>query len=62
MERNQNADFLTTRVSWAVILNADVAAIERVKALLASMPEVKICFQKYSMGKLWIVEKPEAGP
>ena len=59
MEKNPSADFLTTRVSWAVIIKADVQTVERIKQLLATMPEAQVCFQKWSMGKLWIVDRPE---
>ena len=56
-----NADFLKTKVSWAVIVKTDLATVERIKKLLADMPEVFVCFQKMSLGHLWIIDKPEEG-
>jgi hypothetical protein len=56
MEAAKNADFLKTKISWAVVVRGDLDVIEGVKKYLADVPGLIICYQRASGGKLFIVE------
>lgn len=58
LEKNE---FLKTKVSWGVILRADLETIEEVKRLITTVPNVVIAYQLTDIGRLRIIRENEGG-
>jgi hypothetical protein len=52
-------NFLKTRVSFGIILRADLEAIDRIKSFLEQEDDVNVIYQKVSGSLLWITEAEE---
>lgn len=50
-------EFLKTRVSWGVILRADLESIEKIKQLISTVPGITIAYQLTDIGRLRIVRE-----
>jgi hypothetical protein len=55
---NENS-FLKTRVSFGIILRADLNTIQSIKEYLADHDDVNVIYQKISGSRLWITEAEE---
>jgi len=56
---NKNNDFIKTRVSFGLILRADLETIEELKRIIAERPDIEIIYQLVEAGRLWIVRDNE---
>lgn len=54
-------EFLKTRVSWGVILRADLESIEEIKRLISTVPDITIAYQLTDIGRLRIIRENEGG-
>jgi len=54
-------DFLCTIVNWGVIVRADFETIQRIKKMLAGIPELDIIYQAVDTGRLRIVRENQGG-
>lgn len=58
MQPNHDHDFTGLKVAWGAIIHGRLEDILKLKQLIKSnFPELKICYQRTSLGRLWIVEK-----
>lgn len=56
-----NRDFLKTRVSYGLILRANLETIEELKRIIAERPGIEIIYQLIEAGRLWIIRDNERG-
>lgn len=56
----QESDFLKTKISYGVVLRADLGQIDKIKKFLSECG-VTIVYQTVSGGHLWVVEKGDGG-
>lgn len=56
-----NANFLATRVHFAIVIHASLEDIERLKNFLNGLPDIRVVYQRADVQKLWIMAENEGG-
>lgn len=60
--RKMNKDaFLKNKFTFGLILRADIEDIEKIKKLIATVPDVVVIYQTIDAGPLWIKRGPKEG-
>lgn len=58
MNNDDMNDFLNTYINYGIVVRGTLEEITKIKEHLASIPDVKLVYQKLSINNLLIQEKP----